>query len=88
MSPYSHRGTLLWWAFLITRLTFAVTLIVVLATLPSGSDGCAHALEHAASTTHSFGLLVMAWIALVTNWINVVAHVCLVIKPSQQQQQG
>jgi hypothetical protein len=65
------------WAHTLTRLAFAIALTVVLAKLPSGISGCNHALEQAASATHSYALLVFAFIYVVADWLGFVTGVCV-----------
>lgn len=51
------------------HLGFAIAMTVVLATMPGAGGGCSRALETAATVTHSYALLVVAWLTVVMDWI-------------------
>jgi hypothetical protein len=55
------------------RLGFAIAMTVVLSTMPGAGGGCSRALETAATVTHSYALLVLAWLAVVIDWIGFVS---------------
>jgi hypothetical protein len=56
------------------HLVFAIAMTVVLATMPGAGGGCSRALETAATVTHSYALLVVAWLAVVMDWIGFVSR--------------
>ena len=63
------------WVHIISRLGFAIAMTVVLATLPASYGACSSALEQAATVTHSYALLFLAWLSAITDWIGFVGGV-------------